>query len=253
MENYEQMIVPTLKHLARERGLRRYCRLRKSELIRKLREPIAPREPTRDELRQLARERGLRGYYRLRKSQLLQRLKALRAYRDQILYQDNDARMTNVPFLTPTPYVPPQQATRASSSSNDVKDLIDYLDKATKRSKSTSYRSASELQMKLKKLREEIDEIYEQMKIFEVKESDSALREFAKVYTIDGKLGFDSRSFLNGARENMIRVLRNNRNTKVKLILNCYMECPTTNEIVPRNFHSEIEVNLDGTNEEDHL
>ena len=125
-----------------------------------------------------------------------------------------------MPFLTPTPYTPPQ-ATSESSSSNDVEDLIDYLDKATKRSKSKSYRSASELQMKLNKLRKEIDDIYEQMKIFEVKESDSALRNFAKVYTIDGKFGFDPQRFSEGARENMIRVLRDNRNTKVKLILNC--------------------------------
>ena len=33
MENYEQMKVSTLKNLARERGLRGYSRLRKSELI----------------------------------------------------------------------------------------------------------------------------------------------------------------------------------------------------------------------------
>ena len=39
MENYEKIIVSTLKNLARERGLRRYSRLRKSELIRTLREP----------------------------------------------------------------------------------------------------------------------------------------------------------------------------------------------------------------------
>ena len=198
-------------------------------------------------LRQLAREGGLRGYSRLRKYQLLQKLIGPG---DQILNRQNDARMANVPFLTPTPYTPPK-ATSASSSSNDVEDLIDYLDKTTRRSKSTSYRSASELQMKLNKLRKEIDDIYEQMKIFEVKESDSALRNLAKVYTIDGKLGFDPQSFSDGARENMIRVLRDNRNTKVKLILNCYMEFPTTNKIVPRNFHSCIEVNLDGTNEED--
>ena len=129
--------------------------------------------------------------------------------RNQILLdQDIDARMTNVPFLTPTPYTPPQAT--PTPSSNDVKDLIDYLDKATKRPKSISYRSASELRrlMRLKKLREEIDNIFEQMKIFEVKESNSALRNFAKVYTTDGKLGFDPQSFLDGARENMIKVLR---------------------------------------------
>ena len=87
------------------------------------------------------------------------------------------------------------------------------------------------------------------MKIFEVKESNSALRSFTKVYTIDGKLGFDPQSFLDGARENIMRVLRNNRNTKVKLILKCYMEFLTTNEIKPADFHSNIEVNLDGTDE----
>ena len=55
--NSEQMIIPTLKNLARERGLRGYSRLRKSELIRKLREPTPPREHTRAQLIQLARER----------------------------------------------------------------------------------------------------------------------------------------------------------------------------------------------------
>ena len=42
--NYEQMTVPTLKNLARERGITRYSRLRKPELIRKLIEqPILDR------------------------------------------------------------------------------------------------------------------------------------------------------------------------------------------------------------------
>ena len=89
------------------------------------------------------------------------------------------------------------------------------------------------------------------MKIFEVKESNSALRNFAKVYTIDGKLGFDPQSFLDGARENMIKVLRDNRNTKVKLIFKCHMEFLSTNEIKSADFHSNIEVNLDGTNEKE--
>ena len=57
--NYQQMTVPTLKNMARERGLRGYSRLKKPELIRKLREATPPREPTSE------RERGLRGYSRL--------------------------------------------------------------------------------------------------------------------------------------------------------------------------------------------
>ena len=47
--NYEQMTVPTLKTVARERGITHYSRLRKSELIRKLREqPILDRVSTQE-------------------------------------------------------------------------------------------------------------------------------------------------------------------------------------------------------------
>ena len=106
--------------------------------------------------------------------------------------------MANVPFLTPTPYTPTQATPTRSPSSNAVEKLIDYLDNNVREiPKSISYRSASELRrlLKLKKLKKEIDNIYEQMKIFEVKESNSALRNFAKVYTIDGTLGYDAKSF----------------------------------------------------------
>ena len=54
--NYEQMIVSTLKNLVRERGLRGYSRLRKAELIEQLRNPT-PLEYTKAQLIQLARER----------------------------------------------------------------------------------------------------------------------------------------------------------------------------------------------------
>ena len=189
---------------------------------------------------QLARERGLLGYSRLRKAELLQRLSTSR---DQILYQGIDARMANVPFLTPTPYTPTQAtpAPTPSPSSNAVEDLINYLNNVKEIPKSVSPR--------LKKLREEIDSIYEQMKTFDVKKSNSALRNFAKVYTIDGKLGFDPRSFLEGAKQSITSVLRNNRRTKVKLIFKSYMQMLKTNEIKPADFHSCIEVNLDGTDE----
>ena len=76
-----------------------------------------------------------------------------------------------------------------------------------------------------------LDEIVERVRAnypprqpFEVRESDSALRNFARVYTVDGIRGYDARSFLDGARENITSVLRNNRRTKEKLILKCYME-----------------------------
>ena len=88
---------------------------------------------------------------------------------------------------------------------------------------------------------------------FEVRESNSTLRNFAKVYSIDGIEGFDARSFLDNVRENITRVLRENRGTKVKLIFKCNMirEGPDGEIIKPANFHSDNHINLDGTDEDD--
>ena len=196
--NYERMTLPELKNLARERGLTRYSRLRKSELIRRLRE-------------------------------------------QSILEWDNDATMTNIPVLTPTPYTPPPSTTTPTPPSNTIKDLIKYLDNVKEIPKNVS--------PNLKKLKKKIDDIYKKRKIFEVKESDSALRNFANVYTIDGKEGFDPQSFMDGAHENMTELLRNNRNRKVKLILKCYMSSERDNLIRDFPFHSNIEVNVEGTDE----
>ena len=92
---------------------------------------------------------------------------------------------------------------------------------------------------------------YPPMQSFEVRESNSALSDFAIVYTINGIEGYDVQSFLQGAQHNITSVLRNNRRTKVKLIFKCYIEFLRTNEINPQGFHSNIEVNLDGTDEEE--
>ena len=198
LNSYERMTLPGLKSLARERGLTRYSRLRKSELIRRLRE-------------------------------------------QPILEWDNDATMTNIPFLTPTPYTPPSSTTTPTPPSNTIKDLIKYLDNVKEIPKSVS--------PNLRKLKKKIDKIYRRKRIFEVRESDSALKNFANVYTIDGKDGFDPQSFIDGARENMTGLLRNNRNTKVKLILKCYMISERDNLIRDFPFHSEIEINVEGTDE----
>ena len=106
-----------------------------------------------------------------------------------------------------------------------------------------------------------LDEIVEHVRAnypprqsFEVRESDSALRNFARVYTVDGMVGYDARSFLDCVRENITRILRNNRRTKVKLILKCYMKRLSIlgeTAIVPADFHSRKHVNLDGTDEDD--
>ena len=106
----------------------------------------------------------------------------------------------------------------------------------------------------LDEITESIRTNYPPRQPFEVREGNSALRNFARVYTVDGIEGVDARTFLDRVRENITRVLRNNRGTKVKLIFKCEMERPSTlgeTVIKPANFSSEIHINLDGTDEVD--
>ena len=143
--------------------------------------------------------------------------------------------MANVPFLTPTAYVPPTP----TPSSNAIEDLIEYLNKVEEEDrKNASYFLSPKLE-KLRKLKEQVDKIFEELEKFKVEEGNSALKEFAKVYTIKGIKGYDARNFLLNAFKNMTRVLRDNRKTKVKLILKCYMKrgnTPEEMEIKPAEF-----------------
>ena len=118
----------------------------------------------------------------------------------------------------------------------------------------TGYVGPDQTSQVLREVAEHVRENYPPQRTFEVRESESALREFARVYTVNGREGIDVRPFLRSLRENITSVLRNNRRTKVKLILICNMEKPSIlgeTIIRPSNFSSNIEVNLDGTNEDD--
>ena len=65
--------------------------------------------------------------------------------------------------------------------------------------------------------------------------------------------GEDERSFFPSIHQNITSVLRNNRGTKVKLVFRCNMkkECNSGRAIEPAAFHSNIETNLSGTDEQE--
>ena len=43
-------------------------------------------------------------------------------------------------------------------------------------------------------------------------------------YIIDGKPGYDPQTFFEAIRDLVLKILRENKNTKVKMILNCKMQ-----------------------------
>ena len=94
---------------------------------------------------------------------------------------------------------------------------------------------------------------YPPRRSLEIGESDSALRGFTRVYTINDIEEYDARRFLQDARQNVTSVLRNNQRTKVKKFLKCNTERQTNpgTVIQPSAFRFNIEINLDGTDEKE--
>ena len=87
--------------------------------------------------------------------------------------------MVNVPFLTPTSYVPPQVTPTPPPPSNAVEDLIAFFDDV----KETPKR----IFPKLKKLRIKIEGIYKQPKYTIRTAVKFALKELSKLFIIDGR------------------------------------------------------------------
>ena len=68
---------------------------------------------------------------------------------------------------------------------------------------------------KLKKA--DLIELLRENQSFEITKSESALKEFTTQYTIAGINGYDPISFLIGVKQNVINLLENNHQTKVKM------------------------------------
>ena len=100
-----------------------------------------------------------------------------------------------------------------------LKKKIRELDKKIKRNK----HDKKQLQSRKKSLEDELNEIEPKKDYFIVIESVSALEKFAVQYTIVGNEGYDPKSFLKAVKSIVVDKLKENRNIRFKLILNCDM------------------------------
>ena len=98
----------------------------------------------------------------------------------------------------------------------------------------------------LNTLKEKINTLFEEK--FEVRDGQSALSQFTREKIIDGKPGYDPKTFFQKTRNILIKFFQENKNTKTKVILICKMQRTdlTTGETieVEADFHSDIEINI---------
>ena len=98
----------------------------------------------------------------------------------------------------------------------------------------------------LNTLRKKINTLFEEK--FEVRDGQSALSQFTREKIIDGKPGYDPKTFFQKTRNMLIKFFKENKNTKMKMILICQMQKTdlTTGDTieVEADFHSDIEINI---------
>ena len=195
----------------------------------------------------------MRGYSKLRKAELLSLLYPKPPPKSKISIPALNIKNAsiNVPVLQPEIAVV-KESQAPSFIEKNIETFSGWLNWLAESGQKYIVKPISST---LKNLKENINKIFEEEeeKEFELKEGESALSRFVRQFTIDGKSGYDPQTFLEAVRNLVLQILRDNRKTKVKSILKCKTQRTdlATGEIdeVDADFHSEIEENLEGTNE----
>src|ERR1043165_5019052 len=189
---------------------------------------------TVNELRHIAKVNGMRGYSRLRKADLVALVSSRLMQSVQTGHESNplDASIPdiNVPTLVPTKYTPPSKNWKSVFS--DV--LAETKHKVMFKLNSfanwvTNFVTLPErkpVNERLESLKLKISSIFSKINKnkYEIRETASAIKGFAKQYTIDGIAGIDAESFIVNARPPVVGLLSKNRQTKINMVLTCTME-----------------------------
>ena len=212
------------------------------------------------QLRALAKERGLKGYSRLRKDDLIQVINDARPIPTPRTMRPIPApRTLTKPVPAPRTLakpIPTPRVSRIKQAINTyVKPTLIGIKKAFDWIPKQALNLNSYITKNLNDLIGWAKSPSQRKQLYELKESKSDLRKFTMQYVIEGRVGYDPQSFMADVKRSVINFLRNNRRTKVKLILGCNMEKNniSTGEVIVNktSFHSKPEVNLEETDVED--
>ena len=235
--------VPELKAEAKRLGLKNYSRLKKQELIDLLRNQTEQTDNRKlPELKMEAKRLGINNYSRLKKQELIDLLR-------------NQRTPPIEPIETITKKIPaPTKKIEMSPKEleNKIKRLKKKLREINQKIKNNKKKKRNLHQQQLKsKLENELDEIKRPK--FRITELASALRGFARQFRIEGIPHYGAREFLQKVRIDVQKLMRENRRTRVRMILNCEMTrkelFSESTEILNAHFNSDTVENLEGTDE----
>ena len=260
------MSTKELKNIAKERKLQNYHNLSKEDLSRMLKIPIFL---TKRYYQNIAKDRNLKNYHNLNKADLIQLLnmkpeipipkpekpiseKPIPAPRQKPISEKPIPAPRRKPIPKPEKPIPaprrkpekpiPAPRRNPPTIQKAIDTMLGWVDWFRESGKKITQPISSALNT----LRKKINTLFEEK--FEVRDGQSALRQFTREKIIDGKPGYDPKTFFQKTRNILIKFFKENKNTKMKMILICQMQKTdlTTGDTVEveADFHSDIEINI---------
>ena len=190
----------------------------RKDIIQRIEEPTA--HYTFENLKRLAKDSNIEVRRGTTKTELINRLTEA-----NIISPSKSVEVSNIGVLGPDDYTLPLLATiktkkTPKSAYEDLGNYREYIRNIRK-----EYLTSKRLKQIQKTLEEkEKKEEEERIRLFTPVLSLSALSEFVNVYTINGNDVYDGRTFFRTAESSLTRVLRENKQTRVKLNFKCEMQ-----------------------------
>ena len=196
------------------------------------------------ELKAEAKRLGLKRYSRLKKADLINLLT-----RNSSPILDEEIPEIDSEILKPTKYKPriDEDEVKRKKEIRELEEMLGLRRRRIIPEIKVWTPKEEKLQRKIRKIKEI------NRRRLRITETASALRGFTRQFRIEGIPRHAPREFMQIARKNILKLMRENRQTRVRLILNCEMTrkelFSESTQILNTFFHSETVENLEGTDE----
>ena len=195
------------------------------------------------ELKAEAKRLGLKRYSHLKKAELINLIA-----RNSSPILDEEIPEIDSEILKPTKYIKPRiDEDEANKRKREIRKLEEML--GLKRPPEIKVWTPKEenLHRKIRKIKDI------NRRRLKITETASALRGFTRQFRIEGIPRHGPREFMQMAKRDILKLMRENRQTRVRMILNCEMTrkelFSESAQILNTFFHSETVENLEGTDE----
>ena len=199
------------------------------------------------ELKAKAKRLGLKRYSRLKKADLINLIA-----RNSPPILDEEIPEIDSEILKPTKYIKPRidEDEAKQKIKLEIRKLEEMLGLRQRRiipEIKVWTPKEEKIQRKIRKIKEI------NRRRLKIAETASALRGFTRQFRIEGIPRHAPREFMQMARRDILKLMRENRQTRVRMILNCEMTrkelFSESTQILNTFFHSETVENLEGTDE----